>query len=366
MERIVVYRDPQRYAGWPANYGIWSWGDEIVVGFTLGYPNPEGGFHTRDRRRPFTTMQARSRDGGQTWDVGSCPCPAPGGRALSADEHMAPELRMARALEQELEPALQDCPGGIPFTHPDFALLCARTGLGAGTRAWFYTSLDRCHSWQGPWKLPPFGQPGIEARTDYLVSGPDTCTLFLTASKADGGEGDHIFCARTVDGGRTFAYRARVTGDYGAGWTIMPSSVRLSPSQIVTAVRCRGEGTGGQAENWIDLYASPDDGATWSYLSRPVSNTGQGGNPPAMVRLQDGRLCLTYGYRDPPFGIRARLSADSGVTWGTEQILRDGAGSHDLGYPRTVQRPDGMVITVYYDNDHPAGERYIAATLWRP
>jgi hypothetical protein len=30
-----------------------------------------------------------------------------------------------------------------------------------------------------------------------------------------------------------------------------------------------------------------------------------------------------------------------------------------------VQRPDGTIVTAYYFNDHPGGERYIAATLWR-
>src|SRR5690242_1448351 len=35
----------------------------------------------------------------------------------------------------------------------------------------------------------------------YLVSGKNDCTLFLTASKADGREG-RPFCARTTDGGR--------------------------------------------------------------------------------------------------------------------------------------------------------------------
>jgi hypothetical protein len=77
-------------------------------------------------------------------------------------------------------------------------------------------------------------------------------------------------------------------------------------------------------------------------------------------------VCLTYGYRDPPFGMRARLSEDGGVTWGPERVLRDDAGCHDLGYPRTVQRPDGTIVTVYYFNDRPDGERYIAATLWKP
>ena len=74
---------------------------------------------------------------------------------------------------------------------------------------------------------------------------------------------------------------------------------------------------------------------------------------------------MTYGYRAQPFGIRARLSWDEGQTWDQEVILRDDGGSHDLGYPRTIQRPDGTLVTVYYFNDRLAGEGYIAATLWR-
>gem|GEM_PF-4111678 len=38
----------------------------------------------------------------------------------------------------------------------------------------------------------------------------------------------------------------------------------------------------------------------------------------------------------------------------------------DLGYPRTVQRPDGKIVTMYYFNDASSKERYIAATIWRP
>ena len=45
-------------------------------------------------------------------------------------------------------------------------------------------------------------------------------------------------------------------------------------------------------------------------------------------------------------------------------MLRDDGGCHDLGYPRTVQRHDGKIVTVYYFNDHPEGERYIATTIW--
>ena len=85
-----------------------------------------------------------------------------------------------------------------------------------------------------------------------------------------------------------------------------------------------------------------------------------------MIRLRDGRLCLVYGYRDAPYGIRAKLSEDEGKTWSEAIHLRDDGGNHDLGYPRIAQRPDGKVVAVYYFNDHPDAERYIAATLWEP
>jgi len=365
MQHVTVYREKGRFAGWPANYGIWSWGDEIVVGFTVGYTNPAGGFHARDKSRPFLPMQARSLDGGETWEVQATPCRTPGDRGISADEHMNYDLSARQALEQKLENMPVECPGGINFAHPDFALMCARTGLGAGTVAWFYVSYDRCRTWEGPYSLPMFDLPGIEARTDYLVSGPDECKLFLTAAKAGGGEGGGIFCARTVDGGRTFKFVSWVTQSRD-GFAIMPASVRLSESRILVAVRCREGGAFTEVQNWIDLYGSDDDGKTWDYICRPAPDTGKGGNPPALIKLHDGRLCLVYGYRGEPYGMRARISADGGKTWSEEIVLRDDAGNHDIGYPRAVQRPDGKVVVVYYYNDHPEGERYIGATLWEP
>ena len=56
----VIYNEPGRFAGWPANNGIWNWGDEIVVGFTLGYYKDKGGGHPIDGERPSYPQQARS------------------------------------------------------------------------------------------------------------------------------------------------------------------------------------------------------------------------------------------------------------------------------------------------------------------
>ncbi len=67
----VVLKESGRFLGWPANYGIWSWENEIVVGFTHGYykENPTGG-HDIDPDKKSDNLQARSLDGGETWTRG--------------------------------------------------------------------------------------------------------------------------------------------------------------------------------------------------------------------------------------------------------------------------------------------------------
>ena len=146
MERVEIYRTPGRFAGWPANYGMWAWGDELVLGFTVGSHLTEGRFHARDTAKPFVNLQARSLDGGRSWSVADFPGALPGGRGLSADEHMDTGLRLGDILRHEDLPVLKE---PLDFTHPDFALICGRTGLLAGTYSFFYYSYDRCRSW-GP------------------------------------------------------------------------------------------------------------------------------------------------------------------------------------------------------------------------
>jgi hypothetical protein len=142
----------------------------------------------------------------------------------------------------------------------------------------------------------------------------------------------------------------------GNDFAIMPSSVRLSPTSILTLVRHR---------RWIEAYRTDDNGASWSHVVRAVPDTGRG-NPPSLVKLRDGRLVVTFGYRAEPFGIRARISGDQGKTWTDDIVLRSDASDWDLGYTRSVQRPDGKIVTVYYYNDATAPERFIGGTIWKP
>lgn len=90
---------------------------------------------------------------------------------------------------------------------------------------------------------------------------------------------------------------------------------------------------------------SADGGKTWS----APRDIGVWGLPSHLLRLNDGRLLMTYGYRRQPFGNQARVSSDHGRTWSEPfAISADGAGG-DLGYPSTVQLADRTLLTVWYE-----------------
>jgi hypothetical protein len=349
VRHVDVYSVKGRFGGWPANHGIWSWGDEILVGFSAGYYKDRGRSHHIDKEKPEEHLLARSLNGGETWSIEN---PAAKGTLIPIGEALhgitPPGLK---------EKPWRDCAGGINFTHPEFCMTVRMTSAHAGP-ARFYYSMDRGHDWEGPFRLPLFGQQGIAARTDYIVNGKHDCMLFLTAAKPNRREGRPM-CVRTVNGGRTWKLVSWIA-DEPAGFAIMPSTVRLGSKELLTAIRRREEG-----KRWIETYRSLDDAQSWRLDTVPAPNLGAG-NPPSIIRLSDGRICLTYGHRAKPFEIRSRISSDNGRTWGREIILRGNGGGPDLGYPRTIQRADGKIVTIYYFHDEPKGDRYIAATIWNP
>jgi hypothetical protein len=339
-KHVIVYKEPGRFGGWPANHGMWAWGNEIVFGFSAAYYMKKGpDRHQYDGTKPEEARFARSKDGGETWTIEQSPVVPPYKEGLDA----AAELK---------EP--------MDFTHPDFALTMRFTDTNKGPSLFWY-STDRAKTWRGPYKFPMLGQTGVAARTDYIVNGKRDALVFLTAAKKNGREG-RVFCARTQDGGLTWKFVSWI-GEEPAGFSIMPSSVRLSPSKILTATRVKQDFN----VNWIDLYESTDNGSSWKMLVHKAADTGAGsGNPPVLLKLKDGRLCMTYGFRSAPYAIYAKFSKDEGKTWSEPRVVQTGGFAWDLGYVRSAERPDGKVVTAYYFNDGPHTERYIEVTVWDP
>ena len=351
LQHVKVYYEPGRFGGWPANHGIWSWGNEILVGYSRGYYRDLGATrHHIDREKPEEFWLARSLDGGMTW---SQEHPAEKGFLIPRGESLHGTETPGQAL-----PPIVDLEDPMDFTHSDFVLTFRMENVHAGTSRFEY-SYDRGKTWSGPYRLPNLGTRGTAARTDYIVNGQRDAFIFITVGKENGREGRPL-CARTTDGGLTWQ-RASWIGPEPTGFAIMPSTARLSDTELLTTLR-RREGT----FRWISAWRSQDNARTWTQEKHPVEYLGEG-NPPMLNRLQDGRLCLTYGFRAYPYSVRARLSTDHGKTWGPQIVLRDDGTDRDIGYVRSVQRPDGKLVTIYYINDEETGpERYIGATIWDP
>ncbi len=345
QQNVIVYQETGRFAGWPANHGVWSWDNEIVVGFEAGYfrfkTEEKGREHAIDYKKAAEHALARSLDGGVTWKI-----------EIPASLQPPEGAKVAGVPAAKGGKAPVDSPGGIRFTDPNFAMTLRMEDIHIGPSR-FYYSYDRGKTWAGAFKLPDFGQKGIAARTDYLVNGPNDCMLFLTAAKSNGKEG-RVIAVRTQDGGKTWKFVSYVTPEpEGREHAIMPATVRLSSTGLFSAIRYL---------HHIDGFRSTDNGASWQHASR----IGETDNPASLLRLKDGRLAVAYGLRKAPFGIRARISKDEGQTWGDEIVLRKDGGSWDLGYPRSVLRPDGKIVTIYYFNEAVDKERYIGATIWDP
>jgi predicted neuraminidase len=351
VKHLKVYHEPGRFGGWPANHGIWSWGDEILVGFCTAYFQDRGGFHAVDPEKPEHHVLARSMDGGETWTL----------EYPEKQRALLPRGAMlfGTPLPDVDYPPITRLREPIDFAHPDLVMTFRMEDHRGGGQSRFYYSYDRGKSWNGPFALPLFDTPGIAARTDYLVEGEKKLLVFLTAGKSDGQEG-RTLCVKTEDGGLSWEFLSWI-GPEPDGFRIMPSTVRLSEEEILTTVR-RREGP----RRWIKSWISRDQGESWEMLGNVATDVGVG-NPPSLIKLRDGRLAISYARREEPFGMRARISDDNGRTWSPPIILRTDGGNHDIGYPASVQRADGKVVTIYYYWDKETGpERYIAATIWDP
>ncbi|MHC4619550.1 MAG: hypothetical protein ACYTEQ_17530, partial [Planctomycetota bacterium] len=144
---VLVYYDPSRFAGWPANNGLlWNWGDELVVGFETGNFCCEGGHNICGDQR---CVLARSLDAGMTWTM------------------YDPPNFVGDGVGQK--PRVQ-----LNFADPGFAMRVNGDE--------YFVSYDRCQSWQGPYPFGAFGEGTADSwertsRTDYIVNGPDDCLV---------------------------------------------------------------------------------------------------------------------------------------------------------------------------------------------
>ncbi|MEG3655836.1 sialidase family protein [Arenibacter palladensis] len=354
IKNIKVFYQEGKYGGWPANWGAWNWDNEILVGFTVADHLDTTRGHTFDVGTAYTKF-ARSLDGGLTWSLEDGYSK---GITESTFEHnLGEKSEESISLSEEID-----------FTNPNFAMTFRARTLLDGPSSFYYT-YDRGKKWTGPFKLEVDFEDrrpvGIVSRTDYIVEGPHEMTAFLTVGFRDNNiNWREVACVRTIDGGKTWKHLSWV-GEEQVN-SIMPSSVRLGPSRLLTTIRQT------KPPKMVS-FLSEDNGITWKQQVNPVL-VDSNGNPPALLKLKDGRLCIIYGIRKKEtmpdgIGMYVAYSNNEGRSWSNPELLRGKDGAvWDIGYPRAVLLPSGKVVALYYYNNADNGDkhRYIAATIFQP
>ena len=153
-----------------------------------------------------------------------------------------------------------------------------------------------------------------------------------------------IGVSQSTDDGRTWQWLAQIPtrpGDKDDQYHEL-HAVEASDGRIVAHIRNHNTKN---ASETLQCH-STDGGKTWS-VPRSI---GVWGLPSHLLRLQDGRLLMSYGHRRKPLGNQARVSEDQGRSW-SDAILISGDGVRsDLGYPSTVQLADGSLLSVWYES----------------
>lgn len=210
----------------------------------------------------------------------------------------------------------------------------------ATLRSWICRSSDGGRTWTRNTEFPtpemsqfiPFGP---------IATGEDGT---LHASCYAGRRAWHF---RSDDDGRTWRPTAVIAPGYNE-----TSILHLGGTRWLAAARLDS----------TDLFRSDDNGATWKGPQRVTEPKEINAH---LARLKDGRLLLSYGNRvKGQFGVLAKLSGDEGKTW-SEPLRLAHTLSGDCGYPSSVQRADGKIVTAYYAKSAENHHRYhMGVAIW--
>ncbi len=354
IKDIVIYQDKMYYSCFPSI--VQRKDGELICAFRRAPDRRElwdGALSHTDPNSYLVLV--RSKDGGQSW----------------AKE---PELIFAHPLGGSQDPCMVQLKDGtIVCTSYGWAMLPkeGENKLPLTLRhspynflgGYVLRSKDGAKTWEGP--FVPIPVPGDTSKDALGNPTP----AFNRGAMYEGKDGKLYWAvaSRNVDTHKRTSVHLLISTDKAATWTYacpiaVDDKVTFNETSMIQTKK--GDWVAFMRTDAFEgklAYARSTDGGK---SFEPWQDGGFFGHPFHAIHLKDGRVLLVYGYRQQPFGIRAKiLNSDcTDIATAKEYVLREDGGNTDIGYPWAVQLADGKILVTYYYNVND-GTRYIAASL---
>lgn len=215
---------------------------------------------------------------------------------------------------------------------------------------WMLRSTDGGLNWSAPYRVPLNSPHGPNALADGRM---------FYAGKKLWVPGTKVGVCDSRDDGQTWRWLSDIParpGDSVENYHEL-HAVEAKNGTIVVHIRNHNKLNQGETLQ----CESKDGGKTWT----TPHSIGVWGLPSHLLRLRDGRLLMSYGYRRVPFGNLARVSEDHGKTWSEAITLSDDGASGDLGYPSTIEVADGSLRTLWYERPKDSPLALLRLASWK-
>ena len=361
VQDIVIYSDEKFYSSFPSM--VRRPNGELIVAFRRAPERRafgETGITHTDANSYL--MLVRSKDNGQTWSRN-------------------PELIFAHPFGGSQDPCMVQLHDGSlicasygwSWVHSD-AIAKMKGVVHYGNfvflGGYLLRSEDGGHRWEGPILPRPcegesvrdiFGNLVPAYNRGAMCEGKDGRLYWAVASaNPTNSRTSSTHLMISSDKGRTWEYGCPIARD--ERFTINETSLYQTPKGDLVAFM-RTEGFDDRT-----IVARSPSAASGVRGKRDISfdhwiDAGFKGHPHHAITLPDKRVLLVYGYRHPPFGVRARVLDPECNRFDSEElVLRDDGGNGDLGYPWATMVSNKRALVVYYFNKAD-GTRHIAGTF---
>ncbi len=326
---VTISRQPEYYHGWATLARRRN--GELLVAYSGG---------REAHVCPFGRVELiRSRDGGQTWSWPVVLVDSPiDDRDSGVLETPSGSLLVTTFTSLAYEAVRKDATGWTEDKLGRWRAVDLRTTpeqRQALLGTWMLRSTDGGMTWSAPYRVPLNSPHGPTALADGRL---------LYAGKQLWSPGQKAGVCESSDDGQTWRWLADVPvrhGDTVAQYHEL-HAVQAASGRMIVHIRNHNRSNAGET-----LQTESDDGGrTWT----TPHAIGVWGLPSHLLRLRDGRLLMSYGYRRAPFGNQARISSDHGRTWSEPIVISDDGAGVDLGYPTTVEVEPNRFLTIWYES----------------